>query len=64
MNACIKARASARDSGCINAINKVTLIADIEKAFLMVSGLPEDRDVLRFLWHNDTSSDIPKEIMI
>ena len=42
----------------------MTLIADIEKAFLMVSGLPEDRDVLRFLWHDDTSSDIPKEIII
>ena len=23
-----------------------------------------DRDVLRFLWHDDTSSDNPKEIMI
>ena len=34
----------------------MTLIADIEKAFLMVSGLPEDRDVLRFLCL-DTSSD-------
>ena len=49
MNASIKARASSRDSGCINAINKVTLIADTEKAFLMVSGLLEDRDVPRFL---------------
>ena len=42
----------------------MTLIADIEKALLMVSGLPKDRDVLRFLWHDDTSSDIPKEIII
>ena len=42
----------------------MTLIADIEKAFLMVSGLPEDRDVLRFLWLDATSSENPKEIMI
>lgn len=36
--------------------NKVALIPDIEKAFLMVSVLPEDREVLRVLWLDDTSS--------
>ena len=43
--------------------NEVALIADIEKAFLMVSVLPEDRDVLRFLWLDDPSSDNPKEVI-
>ncbi len=43
--------------------NKVALIADIEKAFLMVSVLPADRDVLRFLWIDDTNSDNPKEVI-
>ena len=41
----------------------MTLIADIEKAFLMVLVLPEDRNVLHFLWHDDTSSDNPKDII-
>ena len=33
----------------------VALIADIEKAFLMVSVSDEDRDVLRFLWIDDVN---------
>ena len=31
----------------------VALVADIEKAFLMISVHPNDRDVLRFLWVED-----------
>ena len=31
------------------------LIADIEKAFLMVSVVDEDKDVLRFLWLDDVN---------
>jgi len=39
----------------------VALTADIERAFLMISISPEDRDALRFLWlknPNDVASDI------
>ena len=38
----------------------VALIADIEKAFLMVSVSDEDRDVLRFLWIDDVNKPDPK----
>ena len=31
-------------------IHKVTLTADVEKAFLIISISPQDRDVLKFLW--------------
>ena len=34
----------------------VAWIADIEKAFLMISVSPQDRDVLRFLWVEDPFS--------
>ena len=34
-------------------IFQIALIADIEKAFLMISVTPKDRDVLRFLWVKD-----------
>ena len=40
----------------------MALIADIEKAFLTVSVLPVDRDVLRFLWVDDTGRN-PKEVI-
>ena len=33
--------------------HQVTLVADVEKAFLMVSIAEEDRDMLRFLWLKD-----------
>ena len=35
----------------------ITVIADIEKAFLMVSMSRKDRDVLRFLWFKDPFAD-------
>lgn len=38
----------------------VALVADIEKAFLMVSVSPKDRDVLRFLWVEDPFSERDK----
>ena len=39
---------------------RVAVTADIEKAFLMVSVAREDREVLRFLWVTDVTSDPPE----
>ena len=33
--------------------HRIAVTADIEKAFLMISIIPADRDVLRFLWFQD-----------
>ena len=41
---------------------KVALVADLEKAFLMVAVEEADRDVLRFLWVNDVSEDKPEPV--
>ena len=38
---------------------QIALIADLEKAFLMVSVDEADCDVLRFIWVDDTSKDLP-----
>ena len=38
---------------------KVALVADVEKAFLMIAVEREDRDVLRFLWVTDINKDPP-----
>ena len=38
----------------------VALIADIERAFLMISIAEEDRDVLRFLWVENIGSELPR----
>ena len=40
-------------------MHKVTLAADIEKAFLMMSMAEKDRDVLRFLWIDDIAKKEP-----
>ena len=39
---------------------EVAITADIEKAFLMVSIAPEDRNALRFLWIDDYKKDFPE----
>lgn len=38
-------------------VHRIAVIADIEKAFLMVSIAGKDRDVLRFLWFKDACAD-------
>ena len=42
--------------------HRVALIGDIEKAFLMVGVSEQDRDVLRFLWIKDPSTE-PNEVV-
>ena len=41
-------------------VNRVALVADIEKAFSNISTAPEDRDYLRFLWMNDINNESPQ----
>jgi len=38
-------------------VHRIAIIADIEKAFLMISVAKKDRDVLRFLWYKDVHTD-------
>lgn len=40
-------------------LHQVALVADIEKAFLMVSVDKKDMDVLRFLWVDNVHADLP-----
>ena len=41
-------------------IHSIAFIADIKKAFLMVSLAPEDREFVRFLWGDDPFKNEPK----
>ncbi|KAK6175232.1 hypothetical protein SNE40_013739 [Patella caerulea] len=40
-------------------VHRIVLAGDIEKAFLMVSVAPKDRDVLRFLWFDNPEDENP-----
>ena len=41
-------------------VHKIAVTADIEKAFLMISVWPQDREFLRFLWVDDPAQEDPK----
>ena len=42
--------------------HKIALLADVEKAFFMISVSPCDQDVLRFLWLDDILKNNPRTI--
>ena len=44
--------------------NKVAIVGDIEKAFLMVHMAEADKDVLRFLWVDEISKTEPQVITL
>ena len=44
--------------------HKIAIVADIEKAFLQIGILPEDRDVTRILWVKDLDKGLTSENMI
>ena len=43
--------------------HRIAIVADIEKAFLMVMVAEHDRNLLRFLWINDINSESPQVII-
>ena len=44
--------------------HKVALVWDVEKAVLMVGITEADRDVLRFLWFDDTMAEAPTPVIL
>ena len=42
-------------------VHNVALVADIDKAFLMISIDEKDRDTLRFLWMDNIDSELPRK---
>jgi len=44
--------------------HKTALAVDIEKAFLMISVTPCDRNVLRFLWIDDIRKKLPEVLIL
>lgn len=43
-------------------LQPIILVADMEKAFLMIAAKEEDRDVLHFMWVNDVKSAEPNVV--
>ena len=44
--------------------NKVALVGDVEKVFIMVGITEADRDVLRFLWFDDAMVEAPTPVVL
>ena len=68
LNECLHAGPSLLDSIpdillCFRT-NKVALVGDVEKAFLMVGITEADRDVLRFLWFDDAMAEAPTPVVL